>query len=191
MGTLNLCLKVPKKIQKHRNKFDNPRLRKHPKTGKNRPNSRVAYFWQIFLHFLSLDSSDSALLFCIFLSTLRQKFRVPTTHTLKNFFSQKWYFMNNPKLLIQWGRSMESDTMSVATPLSEIYLLMSSIFSANFCFQLVAFSSLYKIVQFHTSLRSIVAVAENQTKPVWWTLSDNNVDMLFKIQIFSSSQLDI
>lgn len=99
--------------------------------------------------------------------------------------------MNNPKLLIQWGRSMESDTMSVATPLSEIYLLMSSIFSANFCFQLVAFSSLYKIVQFHTSLRSIVAVAENQTKPVWWTLSDNNVDMLFKIQIFSSSQLDI
>ena len=38
VGTLNLYLKVPKKMQKTRNQFDHPRLRKRPKTVKNRPN---------------------------------------------------------------------------------------------------------------------------------------------------------
>ena len=33
MGTLNLCLKMPDKMQKTRNESDYPGLRKHPKTG--------------------------------------------------------------------------------------------------------------------------------------------------------------
>ena len=32
MGTLNLCLKMPEKVQKTRNEFDLPGLRKRPKT---------------------------------------------------------------------------------------------------------------------------------------------------------------
>ena len=79
VGTLNLCLKVPKKMRKTRNQSDHPRLRKRPKTVKNRPDSNVAYF-------LSLDWSDSSIVYYIFLGTLRQKLRVPTTHTVKKFF---------------------------------------------------------------------------------------------------------
>ena len=46
VGTLNLCLKVPKKMQKTRNQSDHPILRKRPKTVKNQTNSNVVYFWQ-------------------------------------------------------------------------------------------------------------------------------------------------
>ena len=35
VGTLNLCLKMPEKMQKTRNESDHPGLRKRPKTGKN------------------------------------------------------------------------------------------------------------------------------------------------------------
>ena len=46
VGTLNLCLKEPEKMQKTRNQSDHPRQRKRPKTGKNQPNSNFAIFWQ-------------------------------------------------------------------------------------------------------------------------------------------------
>ena len=41
VGTLNLCLKVPEKMQKTRNQSDHPKLRKRPKTVKNQTNSNV------------------------------------------------------------------------------------------------------------------------------------------------------
>ena len=47
VGTLNLCLKMPQKMQKTRNESDHPRLRKRPKTVKNRPNSNVACLLKI------------------------------------------------------------------------------------------------------------------------------------------------
>ena len=59
VGTLNLCLKVPKKMQKTRNQSDHPRLRKRPKTVKNRPNSNVAFCWQ----FLDIFSAPNELKF--------------------------------------------------------------------------------------------------------------------------------
>ena len=46
VGTLNLCLKVPKKMQKTRNQSDHPRLRKRPKTVKNRRHLNWVDFWQ-------------------------------------------------------------------------------------------------------------------------------------------------
>ena len=36
VGTLNLCLKEPEKMQKTRNQSNHPRQKKRPKTGKNR-----------------------------------------------------------------------------------------------------------------------------------------------------------
>ena len=48
VGTLNLCLKEPEKMQKTRNKSDHPRQRKCPKTGKNLPNFNFAIHWQYF-----------------------------------------------------------------------------------------------------------------------------------------------
>ena len=48
VGTLNLCLKEPEKMQKTRNQSDHPRQRKRPKTGKILPNSNFAIFWQFF-----------------------------------------------------------------------------------------------------------------------------------------------
>ena len=48
VGTLNLCLKEPEKMQKTRNQSDHPRQRKRPKTGKILPNSNFALFWQLF-----------------------------------------------------------------------------------------------------------------------------------------------
>ena len=55
MGTLNLCLKEPEKMQKTRNQSDHPRQRKRPKTGKIQPNSNFAIFWQ----FLGVFSAQS------------------------------------------------------------------------------------------------------------------------------------
>ena len=37
MGTLNLCLKMPEKMQKTRNESDHPVLRKRAKTGEKWP----------------------------------------------------------------------------------------------------------------------------------------------------------
>ena len=51
VGTLNLCLKEPEKMQKTRNQSDHPIQRKRPKTGKILPNSNFAIFWQFFLVF--------------------------------------------------------------------------------------------------------------------------------------------
>ena len=48
VGTLNLCLKEPEKMQKTRNQSDHPRQRKRPKTGKKLTDSNFAIFWQFF-----------------------------------------------------------------------------------------------------------------------------------------------
>ena len=47
VGTPYLCLREPEKMQKTRNQSDHPRQRKRPKTGKNRPNSNLAIYWQV------------------------------------------------------------------------------------------------------------------------------------------------
>ena len=86
VGTLNLCLKEPEKMQKTRNQSDHPRQRKRPKTGKILPNSNFALFLAVFWSFLGPEWSDSSLVFCICSGSLRHKFRVPTRHTLKKFF---------------------------------------------------------------------------------------------------------
>ena len=44
VGTLNLCLKEPEKMQKTRNQSDHPRQRKRPKTLKN-------FFWGLLKGF--------------------------------------------------------------------------------------------------------------------------------------------
>ena len=44
VGTLNLCLKEPEKMQKTSNQSNHSRQRKRPKTGKNQPNSNFAIF---------------------------------------------------------------------------------------------------------------------------------------------------
>ena len=85
VGTLNLCLKMPKQMQKTRNQSDHPYMRKRQKTVKNQSNSYFVVF-VVFGRFLSLEGSDSPLVFCILSGTLRHKFRVPTRHTLKKIF---------------------------------------------------------------------------------------------------------
>ena len=46
----------------------------------------LQFFGSFFFSFLSQEGSDSSLVFCIFSGSLRHKYRVPTRHTLKNFF---------------------------------------------------------------------------------------------------------
>ena len=58
VGTLNLCLKEPEKMQKTRNQSDNPRQRIRPKTGKILPNSNFAIFWQFFFLVFSAKSDQ-------------------------------------------------------------------------------------------------------------------------------------
>ena len=55
VGTLNLYLKEPEKMQKTRNKSDHPRQRERQKTGKNWPNLYFDRFSVVFGRFLSLD----------------------------------------------------------------------------------------------------------------------------------------
>ena len=66
VGTLNLCLKAPKKTQKTRDESNYSRLRKRSKTAKKLQNQN--------------------LVICIFSGSLRHNFRLPTRHTLKIFF---------------------------------------------------------------------------------------------------------
>ena len=68
-------------MQKTIDKSAHPWRRKHSKTVKNQQNFVVA-----FGIFPSLEGPDSSLLFCIFSSPLRHKFRVPTRHSWKKFF---------------------------------------------------------------------------------------------------------
>ena len=82
VGTLNMCLMEPNKMQKTKDKSDYSRLRKLQKL----PIYCKIRIWQIlpvFGHFLCLGWSDWFLVFCIFSSSLRHKFRVPTRHNLK------------------------------------------------------------------------------------------------------------
>ena len=44
VGTLNLCLKVPEKMQKTTDECDHSRLRKRPKTAKNRQHLNLSDF---------------------------------------------------------------------------------------------------------------------------------------------------
>ena len=81
VGTLNLCLKEPEKMQKTRNQSDYPRQRKCPKNVKSLHNSYYAVFGQFLEVF-----SDYPLVFFILSGSLRHKFRVPTRHTFKKFF---------------------------------------------------------------------------------------------------------
>ena len=92
VGTLNLCLKEPEKMQKTINQSDHPRQRKRPKTGQILPNSNFA----IFRQFLGVFSAQSDWIHCIFLGSLRHKFKVSTRHTLKNFF---WLFIGVSAIL--------------------------------------------------------------------------------------------
>ena len=62
---------------------DQPRQRKRPKTGKNRANSDFAIFWEFSQPRVIGYISSLLHLF----RHLRHKFRVPTRHTLKIFFS--------------------------------------------------------------------------------------------------------
>ena len=55
VGTLNLCLKVPKKMQKTRDESDQSRLRKRPKTTEKRSNYEIGRFLTVFGRFFSLD----------------------------------------------------------------------------------------------------------------------------------------
>ena len=48
VGTLNLCLKMPEKMQKTRNESEHPRLRKRPKPIKEIPKSKLAIFHNFF-----------------------------------------------------------------------------------------------------------------------------------------------
>ena len=50
VGTLNLCLKMPEKMQKTRNESDHPGLRKHPKKW---PILILVNFFMVFGGFLS------------------------------------------------------------------------------------------------------------------------------------------
>ena len=51
VGTLNLCLKEPEKMQKTRNQSDHTRQRKRPITGKILPNSNFAIFFDLLKGF--------------------------------------------------------------------------------------------------------------------------------------------
>ena len=51
VGTLNLCLNMPEKMQKTRNDSDHPGLRKHPKHIKNLPNSKLTIFQLLTLKY--------------------------------------------------------------------------------------------------------------------------------------------
>ena len=53
MGTLNLCLKVPKKMQKTRDESNQSRLKKRQKTTENGQHMNLADFW----HFLAVISA--------------------------------------------------------------------------------------------------------------------------------------
>ena len=63
VGTLNLCLKVPKRMQKTRDESDQSRLRKRPKTTEKRSKYEFGRFLTVFGRFLSLDWSDWFLVF--------------------------------------------------------------------------------------------------------------------------------
>ena len=59
MGTLNLCLKVPEKMQKTRDESDHCRLRKRQKTAKNKPILHLTDFWQFLdVFFVGHDRID-------------------------------------------------------------------------------------------------------------------------------------
>ena len=53
VGTLNLCLKIPKKMQKTRDEPDHSRLQKLPKTAKKLQNQNLANFCQFWTFSLS------------------------------------------------------------------------------------------------------------------------------------------
>ena len=55
VGTLNLCLKMPEKMQKTRNESGHPVLRKPPKTIKNLPKSKLAIFHEFLDVFSAQD----------------------------------------------------------------------------------------------------------------------------------------
>ena len=55
VGTLNLYLKMPEKMQKNRNESDYPGLRKLLKTIKNLPTSKLTVFHQFLDVFSAQD----------------------------------------------------------------------------------------------------------------------------------------
>ena len=86
MGTLNLCLKMPEKMQKTKNESDHPGLRKRPKTKKNEIFD-FAQFSTVFGCFLSPERSDQFFVFCIVSGVTRSMFTGLTKGTMEDFFS--------------------------------------------------------------------------------------------------------
>ena len=79
MGTLDLCLRVPEKMQKTRDESDPNRLKKLPKTAPKPQNINLADFDSFWTF------SQSGMIG--FISAIwRHKFRVPTRHTYKFLF---------------------------------------------------------------------------------------------------------
>ena len=86
MGTLNLCLKMPEKMQKTTNKFDHPGLRKRPKTVENWTKSNIVIFLQFLGVFSAQDDRINFSSFALHQASQDTSLEYPQRVLWRNFF---------------------------------------------------------------------------------------------------------